>query len=108
MNKKHIIRFLKERKRGSYTLLVRMYADLVSSMSIRMALDLIKEDLWKESGESVELHYFSLARAISRFKKKSGVPPASKVEFLDAHQIKEGQSSIGRFKVPATKVKNVQ
>jgi hypothetical protein len=101
MEKKHIIRFLKEGKRGSYTLLVQMYADVVTSMSIRMALELIKEDLEKESGETVEIHYFSLARAISRLKKKNILKPgaltAREREFKDAHEIQQGQLSPGNF-----------
>lgn len=103
IEKKHIIRFLKERKRGSYTLLVKMYADEVMSMSIKMALELIKEDLEMESKETVDLHYFSLARAISRFKKKaadqSTTGTSRKWEFKDASEIKEGQLGPGKFKL---------
>jgi hypothetical protein len=103
MEKKHIIRFLKEKKRGAYTLMVEMYSDVVNSMTVTMALELIKEDLEKDSGEVVELHYFSLARAISRFKKKIAIEPGAAAErewkFKDTHEIKEGQSSPGTFKL---------
>jgi hypothetical protein len=112
MERKTIIRFLNEKTRGSYTLLVAMYADLFASMSIKMALTVIKEDLEKESGASVELHYFSLARAISRFKKKAGIKPGAdtkqKWSFKDANEIKESQSSPGRFKISANKIKQGQ
>ena len=103
IEKKHIIRFLKERKRGAYTLLVKLYADEVTSMSIKMALELIKEDLEMESKGSVELHYFSLARAISRSKKKGILKPGAgttrKWDFPDTSEIKEGQLGPGKFKL---------
>jgi hypothetical protein len=112
MDKKTMIRFLKEKRRGSYTLLVAMYADLFPSMSISMALTVIKEDLEKESGANLELHYFSLARAISRFKKKARIKPVAEAkqtwDFKDANEIRDGQSSPGRFKVNAYKVKQGQ
>jgi hypothetical protein len=103
MEKKHIIRFLKEKKRGAYTLMVEMYADVITSMTVTMALELIKEDLEKDSGEVVELHYFSLARAISRFKKKTTTKPGAVIarnwKFKDTHEIKEGQLGPGNFKL---------
>lgn len=110
MEKKHIIRFLKERKRGCYTLLVKMYADAVASMSVTMAMELIREDLEKESGASVELHYFSLVKAFSRFKKKEGKTGGTDRtwDFKDANEIKNGQLSPGKFKFEGAKVKNVQ
>lgn len=103
IEKKHIIRFLNDRKRGSYSLIVELYSDVVTSMSIRMALELIREDLEKDSGASVELHYFSLARAISRSKKKGILKPGAgttrKWDFPDAIEIKEGQLGPGKFKL---------
>lgn len=112
MERKTIIRFLKDKRRGSYTLLVAMYADLFPSMSVSMALTVIKEDLEKESGSTIELHYFSLARAILRFKKKAGIRPGAELkqkrEFKDANEIKDGQPRPGTFKVDANKIKQGQ
>src|SRR5258708_17336765 len=103
MEKKHVIRFLKERRRGAYTLLVNMYAEEVTSIAVKMVLDYIKEDMEKEPGTSVQLRYFSLARAVARFKKsaagKSGVLTTRKREFKDAHEIEDGQLKPGEFKV---------
>ncbi len=103
MEKKHVIRFLKERRRGAYTLLVKMYAEEVASMSVKMVLDFIKEDLEKEPGTSVQLRYFSLARAVARFKKvgtgKPGALTTRKREFKDAHETEAGQLTPGKFKV---------
>jgi hypothetical protein len=103
MEKKIIIRFLKEKRRGAYTLLVEMYADVIVSMGTKMALELIREDLEMDSGASVELQYFSLARAIGRFKKKAttkpGVAATRKWEFRDTNEIKESQLSPGKFKI---------
>jgi hypothetical protein len=103
MEKKVIIRFLKEKRRGAYTLLVEMYAGVIVSMGVKMALELIREDLEKDSGASVELRYFSLARAVGRFKKKATTKPEAistrKWEFRDTNEIKESQLSPGKFKI---------
>lgn len=111
MEKKHLIRFLKERKRGAYTWLVEMYCDLVTSMSVTVAMELIKEDLAKESETPVDLHYFSLARAVARFKRKSGLNSKGgamqKLEFRDSNEIKEGQLGAGKFKLGELKSKLV-
>ena len=112
MEKKYIIRFLNDGRRGAYTWLVEIYAHWVTSMSVTAAMELIKEDLAKESGTTVELHYFSLTRAVARFKKKTGVNSKGgaikKVEFKDANEIKDRQSVPGKFKVAQPKVKVVQ
>lgn len=103
MEKKHVIRFLKERRRGAYTLLVNMYAEEATSMSVKMVLEFIKEDLEKEPGASVQLRYFSLARAVARFKKSSagkhGALTIRKREFKDAHEIEDRQLRPGEFKI---------
>ena len=103
MNKKYVIRFLKERRRGAYSLLVKMYAEEVTSLSVKMALVYIKEDQEKESKEGVELHYFSLAKAISRFKKKAGLQggteTARKWKFKDSNEIESTELDPGRFKM---------
>jgi hypothetical protein len=102
MEKKHIIKFLNEKKRGAYTLLVEMYADVVMSMAITMALEIIREDLRKESGELVDLNYNSLARAVTRFHKKSGAKDEvvlRKRDFKDAHELPDIRTAPGKFKV---------
>lgn len=109
MEKKHIIRFLKDGRRGAYTWLVEMYAHWVTRMSVTAAMELIKEDLEQESGTTVEPHYFSFARAVARFKKKTGVNSKvgvnRKTEFKDANEISDSQSGPGKFKVKQPKVK---
>ena len=100
MEKKHIIRFLNERKRGVYTLMVEMYSDVATSMAVTMALEIIKEDLEKETGAVVELNYFSLAQAIAKYKKeKAKSLTERKWSFKDAHEITETQSTPGKFKI---------
>jgi hypothetical protein len=103
LEKKYIIEFLKERKRGVYTLIVNTYIDVISSMGINMALRVIKDDLEKEAGTTVELNYFSLAKAISKVEKKASNRSTSVVnkkwEFKDAHELKESQLPPGRFKL---------
>lgn len=103
MEKKYIIEFLKERKRGVYSLIVNTYMDVISTMAITMALKVIKDDLEKEAGTTVELNYFSLAKAISKVEKKtsnrSTTVVTRKWEFKDAHEMKESQTAPGRFKL---------
>jgi hypothetical protein len=104
MEKRHIIRFLKKGKRGSYTLLAKMYSDLFMSMSTTMAIELVQEELSKESGEEVKLHYFSVVRAVARFKKKfaaKNIQAGNKtaIEFKNSHEINNGQLGAGQFQI---------
>lgn len=100
MEKKHLIRFLKERKKGSYSVLVQAYQELIASMPIVMAMEIVQENLQKDTGERIELNYFSLARAVTRFKKKNPQTAHSKqFQFKDAHEIDDVQLSPGRFKI---------
>lgn len=103
MEKKHIIRFLKEGKRGAYTLLVKMYADEVLSMGTSLALEIIKEDLQQHAGEPINLNYTSLAHAIARFKKTckedKTTNQSRKWVFKDAHETTDRQLAPGRFKL---------
>jgi len=100
MEKKHIIRFLQERKRGVYTLMVEMYSDVATSMAVTMALEIIKEDLEKESGVIVDLNYFSLAQAISKYKKEEAISKTDKKwSFPDAHETNRDEKAAGKFKI---------
>ena len=97
MEKKHIIKFLNPRKRGVYALLVEMYADVINSMAINMALEIIREDLEQESGEKIELNYYSFAQAVARSKKKAKARESRKPEFKDAHELRDKQKPPGSF-----------
>src|SRR5689334_7328075 len=112
MEKQHIIRFFTARKRGRYSLLVKFYADIIASMPVTMAMELIKEDLEKESDTKVNLNYYSLAKAISRFKCKTGTRPTAETSqkrvFKDQHEIKNVQKRGGYFNAGGDKVKDVQ
>jgi hypothetical protein len=100
MEKKHIIQFLKEKKRGVYTVLVEIYADVITSMATTMALAVIKEDLEKESEATVEINYFSLAKAASKFRRANKSKAVGKKwNFRDASEIPEDQSVPGKFKI---------
>ncbi len=55
---------LKSKKRGVYAWVVEVYSDVITPMAITLALDIITEDLEKESGAKVELNYFSLAQTV--------------------------------------------
>jgi hypothetical protein len=100
MEKKHLIKFLREGKKGSYSVLVQAYQELLTSMPIVMALEIIREDLQKDTEELIELNYFSLARAVARFKKKNPhLAQTKRFQFRDAHEIEDVQLSPGRFKI---------
>jgi len=107
MNKKYIIRFLKERQRGAYTLLAEMYDEIITSVGPAMSLQIIRDDLQKDSEEEVVLNYSSLAHAIKKYKRRAKTKSNAKAEpkidtwkFLDAHEISEKQLPPGRFKLP--------
>jgi hypothetical protein len=107
MEKKLIIRFLKEKRRGAYNLLVEFYASRIFSLSKTMALTIIEEDLENECDPPLKLSYFSLARAMTRYKKKRpklslGAAKQASV-FKDAHELKEGQSNPIMFNLPSKK-----
>jgi len=103
MDKRYIIDFLKERKRGVYALIVNMYMDVITSMGVTMALRVIKDDLQKETGEEVDLNYFSLAKAVSKLEKKiahrSTTIVTRKWEFKDASEMKDTELPPGKFKL---------
>src|SRR5690348_11153793 len=103
MEKKHIIKFLKLKKRGVYPLIVELYSDVITSMAVTMALDVITEDLENGSGETVKLNYYSLAQAAAKFKQDIESKPAEKKatnRFKDANELEEKQTKPGGFKVP--------
>lgn len=106
VEKEHIIRFLKERKRGVYALIVSKYRDVISDMGVAMALQIIKDDLEKEAGTTVRINYFSLAKAVSktesRTTKKAITTSTRKWEFKDAYEMKESQTTPGKFKLGQT------
>ena len=100
MEKKYLIRFLKEKKKGSYSIVVQAYQELITSMPIVMALEIIQQDLTEEAGELIELNYFSLARAVARFKKQNSQSNKSRqFQFKDAHELRDVQLGPGRFKI---------
>ena len=89
MEKKHIIKFLNAKKREVY--------------AITMALEIIREDLEKETREKVQLNYFSLAQATAKFKKNIEATPGTKKvsdRFKDANELEEKQTKPGGFKCP--------
>jgi hypothetical protein len=103
MDKKLIVKFLKAKKRGVYTVIVECYSEVIQSMNATMSLDVIKEDLERESGESVELKYFSLVQAIAKFKNKNPTTATStnkkKWEFKDSSELSSSQETPGKFKL---------
>jgi nucleoid DNA-binding protein len=71
---------------------------MINSMAINMALEIIIEDLEQESGEKIELNYFSFAQAVARFNKKGKTKRESrKPEFKDAYEIRDKQKPPGTF-----------
>ena len=102
MEKKNIVKFLNGKKRGVYRLLVEMYPEEVTSMPMTLALEIIREDLGKESGEKVDLNYNSLARAVARSKKKSKAKDEVGIrtrDFKDANELPDSRTAPGKFKI---------
>ena len=83
-------------------MLVEMYSEEVTSMPVTIALEIIREDLRKESGEKVDLNYNSLARAVARSMKKSKVKDEvgiQKRNFKDANELTDSPTAPGKFKI---------
>lgn len=102
MEKKQVAKFLIDKKRGIYGFIVEMYADTVTSMALALALEVIREDLQKESNSKVELSYFAFAKAVRKFKKSNAsksVPAESKWRFSDANEHKSSVPIPGKFKL---------
>lgn len=102
MEKLLIIRFLKEKRRGVYERIANTYPDVVTTMTVKMALQIIQEDLERESGEPVSLNYTTFAHAIAKFKKAQPDKPENgkhKWDFKDAYEIKSTQLRAGEFKI---------
>jgi len=101
MDKKYITRFLKEKKRGVYSIIVNTYSETIMSMGTTMALEVIKEDLERETGEEVSLNYFSLAQATSKYKASNTKlgKGKKKWEFKDTNELKKDQEVPGKFKL---------
>ncbi len=103
MKKAHIVRFLKEGRRGIYKIIVEVYSDLITSSGVNLILELIQEDLERETGEKVTLNYFSLNRAITTHRKSGQStalkpPTKKKYDFKDTHEGKKEEPP-GRFKI---------
>ena len=102
MDKKQLVSFLKQRKRGVYALLTEVYADVLSTpMSTPMALEVIRQDLQNASTDPIELNYFSLLKAIKKAKKAGAIVPTDKAkvkwDFKDAHELPNTQKLPGSF-----------
>lgn len=100
MDKKYLVKFLNGKKRGAYDLLVEAYSEVACAMGPTMALDIIKEELEKETRETLRINYNSFARAVLKYKNKSKKALKSggrKLEFKDANETVESQVRPGKF-----------
>jgi hypothetical protein len=112
MDKNDIVKFLTNKRRGIYSVIVAQYVDEISGIGVNLALELIEEDLEKSTGQKISLNYFSLAQAISKIRKseKSISPTAQsknikaksskKYAFKDAHESSPDiEMKAGSFKI---------
>lgn len=102
MDKRQLVNFLKQKKKGVYNLVIEMYADVFStSMSTPMALEVITQDLQNVSTEVIEINYFSLLKAIAKARKKGRIVKAEAVKqkwnFKDAHELPDNRKPAGSF-----------
>jgi hypothetical protein len=100
MDKKTLVRFLKAKKRGVYHNLVHIYTNEISGMSVVMALEIITEDIERETGERVELNYFSLAKAVKYLKSNvsKSIGQTKKWDFKDSSELPKDYNAPGKFK----------
>lgn len=110
MEKVLLIRFLRDRHRGIYATLVAEYSSIVNSCHVSILKRAIEIDLEKYTDGAVQLNYFSLAKAVKKFKKNTRCevrkekPVLDKDyyshEFKDAYELDEaGSVKPGSFKL---------
>lgn len=110
MEKALIVKFLKGRRRGIYDSIVNEYSSIMFDWRVNLLKSVIESDLEKQTGEKVNLNYFSLAKAVRKFKKKrpaiskkenTSTPNASqRYDFKDAHELDEKElTKPGSFKL---------
>lgn len=105
MDKKYIVRFLKEKRRGVYNTIVQAYSDIVFDGNVAMVIEMIKDDLARETGEEVDLNYNSLVHAIKKYKaveakhdKTLPSPKQKDIQFKDMHELPRQLHQPGKFK----------
>jgi hypothetical protein len=108
MKKDLIVRFLKEKNKNVYDAIVDEYAAIIQSWRVNLLKRAIEIDLEKHTGEETTLDYFSLRKAVKRFKKRlptiekkvTSIPSANpKYEFKDAHELEKETKAPGSFKL---------
>jgi len=113
MDKSLIVKFIKEKKRGVYNAITDEYSLIIMDDSPHVSLlkNVIEIDLEKHTGEEVKLNYFSLWKAMKKFKKRN--PPGKKdmnkapmmkkenprYDFKDSHELEEKNIKPGSFKL---------
>ena len=108
MKKNLIVQFLKEKNRNVYDAIADEYATIILGWKINLLKRVIEVDLQRHTGEEVKLNYFSLCKAVKKFKRKfpgsekkiQTTPLAnSKYDFKDAHELEEEAVIPGSFKL---------
>lgn len=108
MRKNLIVQFLKEKNKNVYDAIVNEYATIILGWKINLLKRVIEVDLQRHTGEEVKLNYFSLCKAVKKFKRKfptiekkiQSAPLAnSRYEFKDAHELEKETSAPGSFKL---------
>ena len=71
MKKTRIVKILKEKHRGAYDAIVREYSLIITGWRINLLQRIIEIDLERHTGEKVKLNFFSLSKAVKKFKVKN-------------------------------------
>ena len=103
MEKALIVKFVKEKHRGIYDAVVDEYSSIIEGWHVSLLRNVIEIDLERHTGEKVKLNYFSLAKAVKKFKKNkplayrkeitSSPKAKSRYDFKDAHELDEKKST---------------
>ena len=70
MKKTLIVKYVKEKHRGAYDAIVAEYSSIIPGWTIGLLKSVIQIDLERHTGEKVKLNFFSLAKAVKKFKAK--------------------------------------
>lgn len=110
MEKTLIVEFVKRKRRGVYDAIINEYSSIIIDWRVSLLKSVIETDLERHCSEKVQLNYFSLAKAVRKYKKKrptipkkekTSTPNANhRYDFKDAHELDEKESiKPGSFKL---------
>lgn len=109
MEKSLIVKFVKEKRKGVYNVIVKTYKAILEDNNVTLIRRAIELDLENHTGEKINLNYDSLIKAVRRSLSKkaplkqiihSSSPKATRYDFKDDHELDDSKKARpGSFKI---------